>query len=263
MIIINLTGGLGNQMYQYAFGLYLAHKHKTSLTFHYTNALFNTQRQFELGVFKITATEATDSELKALGVVKNRVINRILYLLDDRYRIQFNKHIFTQRFPYVFNKKLRDIPNDSYVQGFFADRRYYAGVENKVMQEFTLKNKLDKNNAALVRLMRKTNSVSIHVRRGDYITNRNNPQFIGEKYYRNKIKEIEKKIKNPHYFIFSDDIDWCKTHLSYLNHKTFVCHNAGINSYKDMILMSTCKYNIIANSTFSEWGAILNLFRKV
>jgi hypothetical protein len=245
-------------MYQYAFGLYLAYKNKTQLKYHYTNALFNTQRQFELNVFSITATEAADTDLKALGVVKNRIANRILYLLDDRYKIQLNKHIHTQRYPYTFDKKLRSIPDNSYIQGYFADKRYFAGVENIVQSEFTLKNHLDKKNADLIQQMRKVNSVSIHVRRGDYITNKNNPQFIGIEYYLNKLKEIETRIKKPHYFIFSDDMNWCRMNLSFLKHKTFVDFNKGKESYKDMVLMSNCKYNIVANSTFSEWSAILN-----
>lgn len=255
MIIINLTGGLGNQMFQYAFGLYLAHKHKTTLKYHYTNALLNTKRQFELDVFKITASPATSADLAAFGIPRNRVINRILYLLDDRYKIQLNAHVATQRFPYPFDAKLRDIPDNSYVQGYFADERYFKGAEDYVKEEFRLSKPLDARNQRIVTQMKQTESVSIHVRRTDYLTNPTNlPKFIGTDYYAKSIKDIKKKTKKPYYFIFSDDIAWCKVHFANLANTTFISHNTGINSYKDMILMSNCKYNIVANSTFSWWG---------
>jgi len=260
MIIINLTGGLGNQMYQYAFGLYLAQKHKTSLKYHYTNALFNTQRSFGMDIFSISGTEATRKDLRRLGVITNRTLNRILYLLDDRYSIQLNSHIHTQRYPYAYDEKLRSLPNDSYVQGYFADKRYFKGAENIIKREYTLKNELDKRNKDLIELMKDVDSVSIHVRRGDYITNKNNPQFLGINYYKNKINEIERKVKKPYYFIFSDDIEWCRDNFGFLENKRFVDHNLGKNSYKDMVLISNCKYNILANSTFSQWGDWLHSY---
>jgi len=259
MIIINLTGGLGNQMFQYAFGRYLSIKHKTELKYHFTNALFNTQRGFALDIFNIQATEATRKDLEMFGIMQNIYFNRILYLLDDRYHIQFNSHIVTDRFPYTFNGLFRNTSNNAYLQGYWADERYFEGIEKFLHEDFTLKDKLDVMNQKIIEQMKKTNSVSIHVRRGDYITNKANiPKFLGASYYLDAIKKIEKKEENPFYFIFSDDIAWCRKQFTQLNNVLFVSHNTGINSYKDMILMSNCKHNIIANSTFSLWGAWIN-----
>jgi len=266
MIIINLTGGLGNQMFQYAFGRYLSFKHKSDLKYHYTNALFNTQRSFALEVFNIHATEATSEDLRKLGVVQNRYVNRVLYLLDERYKIQLNKNIITQHPPYVFDESLRNTQDNKYVQGFFTDERYFKGVEDMLRKEFTPKDPLDKKNEKITDEIKQVNSVSIHVRRGDYITNKANAKslgFLGLEYYKNAINKINNSVQNPYFYVFSDDIDWCKSNLATLaSNIIFINHNTGKNSYKDLFLMSTCKQNIIANSTFSWWGSWLNTNSK-
>ncbi|MCX6730649.1 MAG: alpha-1,2-fucosyltransferase, partial [Candidatus Roizmanbacteria bacterium] len=262
MIIINLTGGLGNQMFQYAFGRYLSLKHKTELKYHFTNALFNTQRAFALDVFNIKASKATNKDLRMFGIASNRYINRIFYLLDERYGIQFNQNIVTQRSPHIFADALRNIPDNSYVQGFFNDERFFKGIEETIRKDFTPKIPLDKKNKKIIDEMKQVNSVSIHVRRGDYITNKANAKsmgFLGLNYYRNAINKISNTVQNPYFYIFSDDIDWCKTNLTSLTKNiTFINHNSGKNSYKDLLLMATCKQSIIANSTFSWWGGWLN-----
>ncbi|OGH24771.1 MAG: hypothetical protein A3B47_00375 [Candidatus Levybacteria bacterium RIFCSPLOWO2_01_FULL_39_24] len=260
MIIVNLTGGLGNQMFQYAFGKAIAIKHKTSLKLHFTNALFNTQRSYELDVFNISADIATAENLRKLGIMQNNIINRLLYLLDERYGIQFNKHIVTQGYPYNFNPSYLSAKNDSYIQGYWADERYFKEIEDIIRKEFTPKKRLDERNQKILSLIQTSTSVSIHVRRGDYITNKANVlKFIGLNYYLNSINEIKKLIPNPVFFVFSDDIPWCKNNLKQiLNKAYFIDYNKGKESYKDIVLMGTCKHNIIANSTFSWWGGWLN-----
>jgi len=263
MIIINLTGGLGNQMYQYAFGRYLANKHHTVLKYHFTNALFNTQRELTLQVFNIRATPTSLKDLHKFGVMSNRFLNRVFYLLDDRLKISFNKHIHTQRFPYDYDEVLRQIPNDSYVQGYFANPKYFQGIEKLLQKEFTPRKKLDSRNLQLLKEIKKTNSVSLHVRRGDYLTNSANiPKFLGEEFYKKAIRKIKSKVRNPAFYVFSDDIPWCREAFASLKSVRFVEHNRGNNAYKDLLLMAACKHNIIANSTFSEWGSWLNSFRN-
>jgi len=260
MIIVNLTGGLGNQMFQYAFGKTIAAKHRTSLKVHFTNALLNIQRSYELDVFKISANLATVEDLERFGIAQSRVLNRLLYLFDERYGIQLNKHIKTQRYPFIFDSRYLSIGDNSYIQGYWANERYFKGMEDIIRKEFTPKKKLDKKNKNILKQIQDVSSVSIHVRRADYITNKTNiPQFIGLDYYVNAIKEIKEKVSNPVFFVFSDDIAWSKKNLARLSRNMyFISHNKGRNSYKDMLLMSACKHNIIANSTFSWWGGWLN-----
>jgi len=261
MIIVNLTGGLGNQMFQYAFGKTIAIKNNQSLKLHFTNALFGTQRFYELDIFNISATIATINDLQKLGIIRNRVINRLLYLFDERYKIQLNKHIVTQRYPYDYDPSYLSLKNNAYIQGFWGDERYFKGIENIIRKEFTSKKELDEKNKKILRQIQLSPSVSIHVRRGDYVTSKRNiPQkFIGLDYYIDSIKKIKMLMPNSAFFVFSDDITWCKKNLKQiLNNVHFIDHNEGKDSYKDIILMSACKHNIIANSTFSWWGSWLN-----
>lgn len=262
MIIVNLTGGLGNQMFQYAFGRTIAVRHNTILKLHFTNALFNTKRSFELDVFNILATIATQEDLKKFGIVQNQVINRVLYLLDERYGVQFNARIITQKYPYGFDPRYLKIKDNSYIQGYWADERYFKEIDDVIRSEFTPKKKLDEKNQNILNHIQKSNSVSIHVRRGDYVTNKANARafgFLGLDYYVGAINKIKKSVSNPIFFVFSDDIPWCKANLSSLSEDIYyIDHNKGKDSYKDMLLMSACKHNIIANSTFSWWGKWLN-----
>lgn len=262
MIISNLTGGLGNQMFQYAFGRYLAIKNNVELKLHFTNALFNTQYSYALGVFNIKAKIASEKDLKKLNVVQHRAINRLLFLFDERFGIQFNKNIITQKFPYKFDEVYQNIKDNTYIQGYWTNEQYFRGIEDTLRNEFTLKNPLDEKNRKIVQEMKSRDSISVHVRRGDYVTNKANAQslgFLGLKYYKYAINKINSTIRNPHFYVFSDDIDWCKLNLSFqVKNVTFINHNTGSNSYKDLLLMSTCKHSIIANSTFSWWGNWLN-----
>jgi len=259
MIISNLTGGLGNQMFQYALGRYLAIKNKTVLKLHFTNALFNTPKKYELAVFNIQATIASEKDLKTLGVVKNRIFNRILYLADQRFGISLSSKIITDRFPIRYNPSILDLPDNVYLQGYWADFRYFNEIENVLRNDFTFKKKLDEKNQEILDLIEKTNSVSVHVRRGDYVTNkRNSKSLLDLDYYAKSIEYMANKIKSPYFFVFSDDIPWCEKNFKFPYEIYFVKHNQDSNSYKDMLLMSQCKNNIIANSTFSIWASWLN-----
>lgn len=260
MIISNLTGGLGNQMFQYAFGRHLAIKNGTDLKLHFTNALFNTQYSYGLDIFNIKAQIASNSDLKKISVFKNRIINRILYLFDERLKIQFNKIIITDRPPYFFNSSALKFKGNAYFQGYWSNEKYFKDIEDTIRKDFTFKKKLNKKNQEIANIIKKTNSVSLHVRRGDYVNNIYNPYalVLGMKYYENSIRIIDHKVKLPVYFIFSNDIKWCKQNFKFKNKIYFINNNKGDSSYRDMQLMSLCKHNIIANSTFSWWGAWLN-----
>jgi len=258
MIICNLTGGLGNQMFQYAFGRRLTIKNKTQLKYHFTNALLNTPRRFELDVFKIKATPATDRDLKNMGIIKNQTLNRIFYLLDERLGININKHIVTEKKGQQFDPNILNLRGDFYVQGFWQDKRYFEDIKNIVRNDFTFKNKLDSKNKNVLELIKKTNSVGIHVRRGDYVTNKMAPNFIGLDYYLKEIKKKEERAMDLSFFVFSDDIHWCKKNLKSKRQMYFVAGNKDANAWKDMLLMSQCKEITVANSSFSWWAYWLN-----
>lgn len=260
MIVSALTGGLGNQMFQYAFGRCISIKNKTSLKIHFVNALFNTARQYDLDKFNIKCQKATNEDLSNAGVFRSKVLNRVAYLIDERLGIQFNKSIVTQKYPYKFEKKYLKIRDNSYIQGFWNDERYFGGIEGYLRKEFTLKNKLDSRNDHVVKKIKSVNSISVHIRRGDYVSNiRNLYLYTKKEYFINSMRSISNKISKPVFYFFSDDIAWCRKNFSSLNYKMkFIEHNTGENSYLDLHLMSNCKHNIIANSTFSWWASWLN-----
>ena len=112
-------------------------------------------------------------------------------------------------------------------------------------------------------MISQTNSVSLHIRRGDYVSNQKTNQTHGTcdlDYYQRCITEIEKEVENPYFFVFSDEIEWVKENLKINHPAEYVDQNTGDKSYEDMRLMSQCKHNVIANSSFSWWGAWLNSY---
>jgi len=262
MIISNLTGGLGGQMFQYAAGRALSLKLKTSLKLHFTNALFNTQRHYELNIFNIPDNFATNTDLDKIKVLRNRIINRLAYLAEQRFNLKLQKNVFTEKMNNIFDPIFFDIPNNFYIQGYFSNENYFKKIKTIVRNDFTFKNKLDQTNLKWVNFFKHTESVSIHIRRGDYLTNKTGPRFVGLNYYLNAIKTIEKKLKNPVFFVFSDDLVWPKQNLKFQNNAYFITNNQGKDSYKDMQLMSLCKHNVIANSAFSWWGSWLNNYKN-
>lgn len=253
MIISNLTGGLGNQMFQYALGRHLALKNKTQLKLHFTNALFCTKRTYSLDCFNVKAEMATKDDLKKMGIISDRIINRIIYLVEQRIHIKFNKNIVTEN-KQTFDKQILSLLDNIYLQGYWQNEKYFKDIEDQIRKDFTFKTKPAGKNLKLIKKIKNSNSVSIHVRRADYLKYKDF-QICDINYYNKAIDIIKKKVKNPVFFIFSDDIQWCKNNLIIKNKTFYVKNNKPC---EDMKLMSLCKHNIIANSSFSWWGAWLN-----
>lgn len=144
--------------------------------------------------------------------------------------------------------------------GTWQSLKYFENIRSIVLDEFKFKDIVDKSNREVIRMIKESKSVSIHIRRGDFLTsNWSNTHFVIRdlSYYNRAIDFIKAKIINPYFFIFSDDMDWVKNNLIVEN-AFYIEHNEGKKSYIDMHLMSLCEHNIIANSTFSWWGAWLN-----
>ncbi len=146
---------------------------------------------------------------------------------------------------------------DAYVIIFGQSEQYFKDIEDEVRDTFSFPELCDDKNVKILNKIRTTESVSIHVRRGDYLHDKDLGRICDINYLNNAVEKIESYVIHPTYFVFSDDIEWCKHNFK--NKKVeYVSCNYGKESYKDMQLMSKCKYNIISNSTFSWWGAWLN-----
>jgi hypothetical protein len=252
MITVRLIGGLGNQMFQYATGRRLADHHKTNLTLdvsgYHSQHPGDTPRHYELGTFAIRA------EVDERG--SNTATSRILTKLRVKAPAQpYNENGF------AFNKKVLTAPDGIYLNGYWQSERYFNDIRPQLLKDFTFISKTDAPNQTIGKQIQKVNAVSLHVRRGDYVANANANHFHGTKtlgYYHDAIALLAKKTKDPHFFVFSDDPEWCKDNIKINYPTTFVTENDGNSGYKDLHLMSKSKHHIIANSSFSWWGAWLN-----
>jgi hypothetical protein len=262
MIVVNLMGGLGNQMFQYALGRRLALHHKTKLfldcTFLNTETPLHITREYELDIFNIHAQIATERELK-----KFNPSNRIVSKLQQRFPGLFPFKLIHEK-SHAFNNSILTAPNNSWLNGFWQTEKYFIDIEDRIRSDFEFKSPLHGTNKKLAEKIRSCESVSIHVRRGDY-TNPKALAFHGictTDYYYKAIEALSKKIIIQELFLFSDDTSWVKQNMRFSLPVTYIDHNTGKNSFEDMRLMSLCKHNIIANSSFSWWGAWLNTYKN-
>jgi len=261
MIIIRLKGGLGNQMFQYAFGRYLSIKNKDNLkldlSFLKRPAIGYTKRKYELGIFNIHEEFAKENEIPFI-IRNNNLVSKFLikFFKNNFYLVGVNYH------PEENLKKILKLKGDLYLDGSWQDYHFPDAIKSTLIKEFSLKEEgfPDDRNKKVIYEMKNSTSVSVHIRRMDYVSLSENEKmfsYCNENYYNKAIDFIEKKIKKPRFFFFSDDINWVKNNFR-VKESVYINWNKGKNAYYDMILMSNCQNHIIANSSFSWWGAWLD-----
>ncbi|MEI7620361.1 MAG: alpha-1,2-fucosyltransferase [Candidatus Falkowbacteria bacterium] len=258
MIITKLTGGLGNQMFQYAVGRAVAERNKTNLKIDlsgYEHQIGITPRQYELFLFNIQEDFSTLEENKKIkGLELNGFLKRLLNKLH--VRLGSSNYIIEKH--HNFDPTILKLEDGVYLEGYWQTEKYFSDIADIIRLEFTLKDKYNNLNPEILNKIDSYNSVSMHIRRGDYVSNQETSEYHGIcslEYYRKAISLIAEKSPNPVVFIFSDDLKWCEENLKIDWPIVFVEGNKG---YEDLIMMSRCKHNIIANSSFSWWGAWLN-----
>ena len=255
MVIAKIMGGLGNQLFQYAAGKALAEHHQTELKLDIRYFASTSLRNYELHNFNINAEIATEDELIHFMPEKQSLVFRIMRELKPYYR---RKVYYEQDFHHDPN--FFKAPKDVYLVGYWQSEKYFHAIASGIVKEFQIRLPQKGKNAELSRKIQNINSVSIHVRRGDYVNNPKANQVHGLcslDYYTDSIKFIKEKITSPHFFIFSDDIIWAKENIKIVGPVTYVDHNREI-ACEDFRLMSQCKNHIIANSSFSWWSAWLS-----
>jgi len=257
MIIIKLLGGLGNQLFQYALGRNIAQKNKTQLKLDITPFDTYSKHRYGLNHFNILENLATSQEVSRYKKYDTQTkIGKLFNLIESLKPLKSRAYIKEPYF-YGYFSEVLNLGDNIYLDGFWQSEKYFKDIENILRDEFTIKEKLEDN---LLNAIMSTNSVSIHVRRADYVTNPSANKIYGVcslDYYNNAVSKITRLVRTPHFFIFSDDLAWCKNNIRLNFPTTFIDHGADKN-YEDLILMSKCKHNIIANSSFSWWGAWLN-----
>ncbi|WP_163407787.1 alpha-1,2-fucosyltransferase [Flavobacterium ajazii] len=261
MILIKIQGGLGNQMFQYAFANILAKKNKNQIVIE--DSIYKltdkregyTPRNFELSIFDNEYVFAKKSDVLLFDNLS--FINKVKRKLKLNYPKKFNEPTFE------FSVKANSLKSPVFAIGYFQSFKYFKGFENDIKDLFIFPiNKLSPKNIDLVPLLKNQNTVAVHIRRGDYITDAITNQFHGScsfEYYTEAISLITSQLENPTFVFFSDDSEWVKENFEDFEfNKIFVDHNKGSDSWMDMFLMSICSHNIIANSSFSWWSAWLN-----
>lgn len=248
--IVFIHSGLGNQMFQYAF--YLARKHLNPYTQSNMGLLKNRKvhNGFELeNIFGIKIAHYHIHTFLLRAMYHSKLIAKILTAIGI-------KEITDRSYHSKNNKTLV-----KYFSGYWQTEKHFVHIKKEIQEVFKFPTKrLNEESKKIVQMITQNNSISIHIRRGDYTL----PQFAGIygnictlDYYNKAIQKIIETVDNPMFFIFSDDIEWVKQNLKIPN-PIFVNCNKGSDSWQDMYLMSICKHNITANSTFSWWGAWLN-----
>lgn len=261
MIITNLLGGLGNQMFQYAAGRALSLGYSVPLHLDVSGfAKYDLHQGFELerifnGVFEI----ANEADVRSiLGWQYSPVIRRVVSR-PSLAALRRKELVIEPHFHYWHG--IKDVPSNCYLTGYWQSEKYFLKIAEQIRNDFSFRLPLESQNADLAKLIAQSNAVSLHVRRGDYINVSKNLavyETCSLDYYRTAIQYVTERVEKPQLFVFSDDIDWVRDNLKTGYPCIYVDHNHGSESYNDMRLMSMCQHHIIANSSFSWWGAWLN-----
>jgi len=256
-------GGMGNQMFQYALGRHLSLRHgvplKLDLSGFDAQAPGDTPRRYALGNFRITAEAATSEEVDRVTGRAQRGARRILRRLGRWLRDRTGSAVVAER-SMRFDPAVLDASPPAYLTGWWASPLYFRGIEETIRKDFALRNPPSGRNAELARFILDGESVSVHVRRGDYVTNPATRRVHGvcsPEYYRQALASIKVQVPDVRAFAFSDEIAWVRENMVLDAPTTHVDVNGPDDGHEDLRLMTLCRHHIIANSTFSWWGAWL------
>ena len=265
MVIVRLHGGLANQMFPYAAGRRLSQVIGTQLKLDIAGfSVYHERsdidfRQYGLSVFNIEESFATPDEIAKLTMVQQGkltgFVHRLFHNKPKRPKSYVReKHIH-------FDPDILSLHDDVYLDGNWNSWHYFADIESIIRSDFTFRNPATGENRIFLEKIMSCESASLHVRRGDYANDVKTNSIHGTcslEYYQSAMQFIAARVKDPHFFVFSDDLNWVKDNLRIPFSCTFVDCNGPLSGHEDMRLMSHCNHNVIANSGFSWWASWLN-----
>ena len=259
MIISQLAGGIGNQMFQYACGRRLAQVRGTG--FKLDLSWFPTQkkRKYYLGAFRIQENFASPKETNSLRYEKAGAFSRLIQ--DLRHRPPRPAATYIREKHFHFDPDILSLGDQAYLEGYWQSEKYFLDIENIIRKEFATRTIPSGKNQETESTIKSCDSVSIHIRRGDYANDAKTFNVHGIcdlDYYHRCINRVTQSIPSPHFFIFGDDPEWTRSNLRTSFPTTYVTHNDLDQGHLDLHLMSQCRHNIISNSSFSWWAAWLN-----
>lgn len=257
MVVTELRGGLGNQLFQYAAGLGLSQLSHTKLLLDCSflensrQSTETTYRIYELDKFMLSESNANDRLLAKF--TPHSLWQKAIHL--------FSNGKIVEEKGFSFNPSFFSLRGDIYLRGYWQSEKYFKPVETLLRERLKFRNELREPNKEWADRINSMNSVSVHIRRGDYVSDPKINSYHGVlsiDYYLRGIAEMRRQVTDAHFFVFSDDVAWAKDHLQLEPHCEFITGNSGTQAWEDLKLMSLCKHHIIANSSFSWWGAWLN-----
>lgn len=258
MIVARIMGGLGNQMFQYAAARRLALARNTELRLDVEYFAAQSKRQFALDGWRIRGAVATPCEL-SLFLPRKRG-QRIANLLRARWRGEPSPAILREQ-QFHFQPEVLSAPNNSYLDGYWQSEKYFAEIADTLREEFTPALPLGARASTLAAEIAARDSISVHVRRGDYVQEAGVREIHGVcplEYYQESVHRLAETISDPHCYVFSDDPAWVENNLHLDVPCTFVAPESAGGEVVDLHLMSRCRHHVIANSSFSWWAAWLN-----
>lgn len=256
MIQMHLKGGLGNQLFQYALGRHLSLIHNSPLLLDITSFDNDKLRNYSLDAFNICAHIAP---INPKNTFLKRLIHKIQFIKPFKYLRPPGTVIVENGFS--FQPEIFNCSTNSYLDGYWQSHRYFDAIAPIIRSDLTLKYPLSEYLAILESEIKSTNSVSIHVRRGDYANNPAITTYHGLcslDWYQQAFEKMQTIVTDAKYFVFSDDPDWVKANLKLNAPTVYISPSADGKEAQDLYLMSQCQHHIIANSSFSWWAAWLN-----
>lgn len=267
MIVVRISEGLGNQMFQYAYAFALSKKMESKGIEVYLDTRIETGYSFDNNKIKrplmiynydLSMPVASEKVLKRWDFLRqNNMIQSCLFKLMSRGNWRYK--YFVEKDNYNFDLSKMDVDDNTYIDGWFQNEKYFVQYREELLKEFTYNVTIPDD---LNQLIEQKDVVSLHVRRGDYVTNRDARRvlgFVGKNYYQKAIEYISKQLIDPFFLIFTNDTEWVSENICKDIKCLIVSENYNFSDIEELILMSKCKHNIIANSTFSWWAAWLNV----
>jgi hypothetical protein len=258
-VIVRLSGGLGNQMFQYAQGRAISYRNQSDLALDISYIRENPERFYLLHHFNITARTAAPEEIQRITNPYSSRMTRIGWELHQKMTPYYRRQVVREN-NLRYDPRIRKISGPVYLQGYWQSEKYFVDIKHLLVDEFTLVQLPDAQNQAMLERIDSGNSISLHIRRGDYIDN----PIVNKRhgtctldYYAAAVDYLYKCVNEPRIFVFSDDIIWVQEHFRLDFPLTYVDHNGVNKCYEDFRLMTHCNHHIVANSSFSWWGAWL------
>lgn len=261
MIIVRFMGGLGNQLFQYALGRRLSVERSSTVKFDPKFFAVVKDRPYGLANFSTKVEFATDQEADEVkGKTYTGIQRRIFYKWQEQ--IPYFKRHYVREEVFGFDPNILKVGKVAYLEGYWQSEKYFAAIADQLREELKPAISLSPASAGWSEnIQRVPESVSVHIRRGDYVQPSDANQVtsvLQREYYLKAMQFFNQTLLAPVYFVFSDDIEWAMENLPHSQNMHFVAQGPEIPDVEDLILMSCCRHHIIANSSFSWWGAWLS-----